>query len=379
MRSVVLLTILSLISVSAYPSSPRGRERRGTSVIDVLSQDRRFSKFLDSLSRNRGLADDLDDPRQEVTVFAPTNEAYERAREELQGRRPRADAEDIWRYHFTPLFADSVSLRRVKLLPTQLQLRSLNGEEQKIRVVNRNNKIYLNGEVLLQDTDIEADNGIVHAVDEILFPPASSSEILFKRPYQFSTLSSALQITNLERLLDAEDGVTVFAPTNTAFRKLGCRALQYLFSDLGQRDLRKIIEYHISPELVYSIDLKSYGRRRGGERGGEQDGDRRYRKLTDQGQDDVDTALWKGDDYEDRRDYPQQVVDLPTMLRGKYITVQLRNGHYSRSNILVNNEANVVFSDTVAKNGVIHAIDELLIPDGIDIPELDFFDDEGMC
>ncbi|KAK9759448.1 hypothetical protein K7432_017580 [Basidiobolus ranarum] len=180
MRSGLLLTILSVatVSVSAYPSSVRGRERRGVSVIDVLSQDRRFSKFLDSLSKNRGLTDDLDDPRQEVTVFAPTNEAYERLREDFKGRYPHGNTEDIWKYHFTPLFVDSATLRRVKLLPTQLELRSLNGEEQKIRVVNKNNKIYLNSEILLQETDIEADNGVIHAVDEILIPPVGASEIL---------------------------------------------------------------------------------------------------------------------------------------------------------------------------------------------------------
>ncbi|KAK9722107.1 Stabilin-2 [Basidiobolus ranarum] len=70
-------------------------------------------------------------------------------------------------------------------------------------------------------------------------------------------------------------------------------------------------------------------------------------------------------------------IKFPSMLGGEKLEIylnpnSLRGNHFD---IIVNNEARVVFSDYVAKNGVIHGLDNILIPKGLNVPE-DWFDDE---
>ncbi|KAG6878761.1 hypothetical protein C0993_008060 [Termitomyces sp. T159_Od127] len=81
--------------------------------------------------------------------------------------------------------------------------------------------------------------------------------------------SNAIQRTGLTDLLDlryshgksGEKGsyigsntVTVFAPTNHAFELLPKKLRLFLFSSFGTRTLRKILQYHIVPGLVFHTD-----------------------------------------------------------------------------------------------------------------------------
>jgi uncharacterized surface protein with fasciclin (FAS1) repeats len=43
---------------------------------------------------------------------------------------------------------------------------------------------------------------------------------------------------------------TVFAPTSGAFQRLPKKLKTFLFSPIGEKALRKILEYHIVPDFV---------------------------------------------------------------------------------------------------------------------------------
>ncbi len=45
--------------------------------------------------------------------------------------------------------------------------------------------------------------------------------------------------------------VTVFAPTNHAFQRLPKRLKFFLFSPFGERVLKKLLQYHIVPDLAF--------------------------------------------------------------------------------------------------------------------------------
>lgn len=84
----------------------------------------------------------------------------------------------------------------------------------------------------------------------------------------FSTLTSALQRSNLTELLDFRhvhhdahetslkhsNLVTVFAPTNHAFQRLPKKLRLFLFSPFGERVLQKLLRYHIVPEVAFFSD-----------------------------------------------------------------------------------------------------------------------------
>ncbi|MCD6679768.1 MAG: fasciclin domain-containing protein [Burkholderiaceae bacterium] len=118
----------------------------------------------------------------------------------------------------------------------------------------------------------------------------------------FQTLVSAVQQAGLVDTLKGPGPFTVFAPTDEAFAKLPKDQLDALLRDKAM--LAKVLTYHVVPAKVMAQDVKA-------------------------GQ-------------------------VPTV-QGSSLTVATQGG------ISVDG-ANVVASDIVADNGVIHVIDSVLVP-----------------
>jgi len=122
----------------------------------------------------------------------------------------------------------------------------------------------------------------------------------------FTTLVAALTQADLVGALQGEGPFTVFAPTDAAFAKL-LADLGITAEDLlAHPDLSKVLLYHVVSGSVLSTD------------------------LTDQMK--------------------------ATTLNGASLTVDLSDG-------VKINTSNVVTADIIATNGVIHVIDEVLVPD----------------
>lgn len=78
---------------------------------------------------------------------------------------------------------------------------------------------------------------------------------------EFSTLIAALAATNLVKPLDCRSNgrskvVTVFAPTDEAFAKLGLNA-DNIGKAFSKKDLSKILLYHVTPGALYASDVVS--------------------------------------------------------------------------------------------------------------------------
>lgn len=129
----------------------------------------------------------------------------------------------------------------------------------------------------------------------------------------FSTLTNALQATGLSEELQAQGEYTVFAPTDEAFAALPEGTLDRLMQPENREILTRILRYHVVPQEVTASELRS----------GE-----------------VET------------------------LEGSNL-----NANVQGDNIEIN-EASVINPDIEASNGVIHAIDEVLIPPDVDLSQL---------
>ena len=70
----------------------------------------------------------------------------------------------------------------------------------------------------------------------------------------FDILCELLRDADLDRLLDEEGTYTIFAPSNDAFRKLGNRKLDDLRED-PTGELRDILKYHVSDRIYFEKDL----------------------------------------------------------------------------------------------------------------------------
>ncbi|MEH2036573.1 fasciclin domain-containing protein [Nostoc sp.] len=73
----------------------------------------------------------------------------------------------------------------------------------------------------------------------------------------FTTLTKALKAAGLGAALQGKDNLTIFAPTDAAFAKLPPDALQELLKPDNKEVLLKILTYHVVAGKVLSADLKS--------------------------------------------------------------------------------------------------------------------------
>ncbi len=123
----------------------------------------------------------------------------------------------------------------------------------------------------------------------------------------FKTLIAAAKAAGLAGVLSRRRGLTVFAPTDAAFARLGRRTLRSLLRPENRGKLRAILLYHVVGQRVPS------------------------------------------------RAIPRGRTHVRT-LNGRAVSVRNRHGR-----IRVNN-ARVINADVRASNGVIHVINRVLIP-----------------
>jgi uncharacterized surface protein with fasciclin (FAS1) repeats len=74
---------------------------------------------------------------------------------------------------------------------------------------------------------------------------------------QFTVLTKALKAAGLTETLQGKDNFTVFAPTDAAFAKLPADAVRDLLKPENKEVLVKLITYHVVKGQVLSTDMKS--------------------------------------------------------------------------------------------------------------------------
>ena len=117
-------------------------------------------------------------------------------------------------------------------------------------IVITQGSVILNGVMVSQTVD--ADNGVIHVIDEVLLPP--EEDIVEKAVSAgFSTLATALTEANLINALQADGPFTVFAPTDAAFEALPEGTLDALLAD--PEALAEVLTYHVVPGQVFARDL----------------------------------------------------------------------------------------------------------------------------
>jgi transforming growth factor-beta-induced protein len=153
--------------------------------------------------------------------------------------------------------------------------------------------------------DVMASNGIIHVIDKVILPASVVSHAI-NNP-NFSILVQAVVKANLVEALSGTGPFTVFAPTNAAFNALFATLGVSGISDLSAETLTPILLYHVVSGNVLASQVSS--------------------------------------------------GNVPTLKEGSSLNVMV-NG----SGVKINNASNVVATDVQGSNGVIHAIDAVLLP-----------------
>ena len=135
----------------------------------------------------------------------------------------------------------------------------------------------------------------------------------------FSTLVAAVQAGELVEALSSEGPFTVFAPTNDAFNNLPDGTLESLLLPENKETLQSILTYHVVAGKFMAEDVVNAINENGGQ----------LTVTTLQGND-LTIKMWEGNVY-----------------------VKDANG----------NKAKVIITDVETTNGVIHAINNVVLPE----------------
>lgn len=266
-----------------------------------------------------------------ITVFAPTDDAFAKLPEgtvaALLNDKDALTA--ILTYHVVPGAVTAAEVVKLTSAAT------LNGSNLTITVAD--GKVMIDN-AMVTVTDIKATNGIIHVIDAVMIPTAAGSAragiegvsaslgsgwvanairtgqlnwltrylslYTVSRLAGLPTLTTAVKAAGLQSTLMFNGPFTLFGPTEQAFAALPAGTVEALLEDPAT--LSNILLYHVTSGRVKAADVVT---------------------LTE-----------------------------ATMANGSKVSISVVNG-----GVKINN-ANVLFVDIAARNGVLHIIDGVLIP-----------------
>lgn len=254
----------------------------------------------------------------EYTVFAPTNAAFSKFLADNGFANLEAVPVDVLKqvlsYHVVAGEVKSTALTTgyVKTLAEFGTTKS-----QLSLFVNTASGVTLSNDVKVTTADVDANNGVVHIVDKVIALP-SVVTLATSNP-NFSSLVSALTRSDLGvdyvALLagTANSPFTVFAPTNDAFAKLLTELSAPNLAAIPAATLNAVLQYHVvAGANVLAASLKD----------------------------------------------KQEVTTFQT---GKF-TIDLSTPTSPKIKDGAARVTNIIATDVQANNGVVHAIDRVLLP-----------------
>ena len=276
---------------------------KSNTIADIAIATPDFSILVDALTKAE-LVDAVADPDAMLTVFAPTDVAFNALFADLKvsgvADLTKEQLEEILLYHVM-----GSKIMSADITPGYFPTLSTYSDNHMSVLITTEDGVYLNGDVMVTNEDVEADNGVIHIINKVILPP-TVVDIAIDNP-DFSILVEAVKKAELVEKLSEEGPFTVFAPNNAAFNKLFKDLEISGITDLTKEQLVPILTYHVVPGNVLEAN--------------------------------VNTGI------------------VPTLNDENSIDVLVDNGV-----VTIDGSAKVIATDVQGKNGVVHVIDKVLVP-----------------
>ena len=224
------------------------------SIVNTIVEPAYFSKDFSILTEavvTAGLLETLTDPDATLTLFAPDNDAFAAAGITSLDGLTADDLTPILTYHVlgSEVFAADLPSTEGGFAT---MVTTLNGD---FYLTNNTNGVFINGNSQVVATDLDYDNGVVHAINRTLVP-ASADIVGVAVAAGFSDLAAALTEADLvDALSDPNGPFTVFAPTNDAFAALYTALGVSGPDEIDDATLTAVLTYHVLDGRVFSSDL----------------------------------------------------------------------------------------------------------------------------
>lgn len=257
-RFILRIAGLAIVGAVVSACGGSGIDEEPGSLAEVAQQGG-FTALVAAAQR-AGLDDDLVAASANLTVFAPTNAAFNTLATQLgfadatamvNALPPQALA-SILTYHVLPARRTAADLTAGGA--TQATAYSFDGAPATL-AVGTTGGVRLTDAALTQATvttaNVAASNGVIHVVDKVLVPPGVLTVVQMAQVNPaFSTLVGAVVQAGLADDLSATGPFTVFAPTNDAFA-----AIADTVAGLTEPQLQTVLTYHVVGAQVLSSGI----------------------------------------------------------------------------------------------------------------------------
>lgn len=249
--SIILLTVMVFSSCKKDDPivTPPAKD-----ITDVAIGDAQFSTLVAALTKANLVA--TLKGAGPFTVFAPNNAAFTKAGITSLDNQTAAS--------LTPILTTHVLSGTVKAADVKSGTAKTVNTTNDIYLSKNTDGVFINGNIKVIATDVTASNGVVHVIDNVIIPPSENLVTIASKNANFTELVSlvlAADASVATALTNASaNGLTVFAPINTAFTELyKTTPKATLLLPANKALLTKILLYHVVPNRVFSTDLPNVG------------------------------------------------------------------------------------------------------------------------
>jgi uncharacterized surface protein with fasciclin (FAS1) repeats len=223
-------------------------------IVDVLSDYPEYSLLVEAVQA-AGLVDTLKG-RGPFTVFAPTNTAFVNLLGELETTKDALFADKPL---LTAVLTYHVLAARVPAADIPFGRAITTVETGIFKIDNVGGPVITderNRTANITVTNLYASNGVIHGIDKVILPGDKDIVATAQSVPDFSVLVEAVIAANLVTTLQGAGPFTVFAPTNAAFTaalsELGV-SKDDLFANTEL--LTQILTYHVVPARVLKAEV----------------------------------------------------------------------------------------------------------------------------
>lgn len=305
--------------ISACGGTDSGDDRTPGTMVEVATRGGFTGLVL--AAQKAGLADELDAAGSNLTLLAPTNDAFGllasqlgfRSIGELVEALPASTLESILLYHVLPGTISGPDLRAGGASQNTSLVQG--GVTQALAVETTTTDVRMTDSIgrigIIGLTDIPNDNGVFHIVDRVLLPPGLLTvlQTVQSNPERFQGLINNVSPALTTVLNDPATSYTLFAPVDAAFE-----AAAPLLQTLAPSQIEAVLRFHVLGTRVLSSQI-AFG------------------------------------------------TPAATLLAGQTITI---NPGVAPALALIDDttatDARVTSVDIIASNGVVHVIDKVLVP-----------------
>ena len=243
-------TFLCFLSPSLDAANPAEAKTIGRTVREMPE----LSNFLQLLEKT-GIGSILsENTSTSYTVFAPTDAAFKKLPkgtvQTLLDPRNDDRLEEVFGFHVkeiseAPIFIEKYSILRM----TTRQFISVNYKNGTI------------GDARFTGDVIPCSNGVIYLIDTVLTPTTDDLFQRLQKDGRFTIFTKAITASRQGKLFQNMHSLyTTFAPTDEAFKKLPAKTVESLFLPENDERLEDIIKHHIT-EQVFAYGKSSGGRR----------------------------------------------------------------------------------------------------------------------